>query len=141
MARAHDLLRAREWEGANLAEIANWSLEAFPVTQIDVAGPSIDISPRQALALSMAFHELATNAAKYGALSCEQGRVRLHWRVDEERRLHLDWQESGGPPVAEPSRKGFGSRLLERLLVSDLGAEIRLDYDPAGLKFAITAPL
>jgi two-component sensor histidine kinase len=126
---------------SNLADVANGSLEAFPLSQIDVAGPHVDISPRHALALSMAFHELATNAAKYGALSSAEGRVRLHWRVDDDNRLHLDWQELGGPPVVEPSSKGFGSRLLERLLVRDLGGEIRLDYDPAGLKFAITAPL
>ena len=141
MARAHDLLRTREWEGANLADLANGSLEAFPTSQIEVAGPAVDISPRHALALAMAFHELATNAAKYGALSCPEGCVRLRWTVDDQRTLHLDWDESGGPAVAEPSRKGFGSRLLERLLVRDLGGEIRLDYDPAGLKFAINAPL
>jgi two-component sensor histidine kinase/PAS domain-containing protein len=141
MARAHDLLRAREWEGANLADLANGSLEAFPTSQIQVAGAPVDISPRHALALAMAFHELATNAAKYGALSCPEGCVCLRWSVDDQRTLHLDWDESGGPAVSEPSRKGFGSRLLERLLVRDLGGEIRLDYDPAGLKFAISAPL
>lgn len=140
MAKAHDLLRSREWEGADLADVVSGALEAFPVDQIEIAGPSVDISPRQALALAMALHELATNAAKYGGLSSQQGSVRLQWRIDDDV-LHLEWQEFGGPPVVEPSKKGFGSRLLERLLVRDLGGEIRLDYDRAGLKFGITAPL
>jgi two-component sensor histidine kinase/PAS domain-containing protein len=140
MAKAHDLLRSREWAGANLADLAAHALDAFAVGQIEVSGADVDLSPRQALALSMALHELATNASKYGSLSCPQGRVRFRWHV-EESSLHLDWQESGGPAVAPPTQKGFGSRLLERLLVRDLGGDIRLDYDPSGLKFSIRAPL
>lgn len=140
MAKAHDLLRSREWIAANLADVVAHALDAFAVGQVDASGPDLDVSPRQALALSMALHELATNATKYGALSCSEGRVRVEWRVEDER-LTLEWQERGGPVVSPPSRKGFGSRLLERLLVRDLGGENSLVYDPAGLKFSITAQL
>ncbi|HEY7005737.1 MAG TPA: MEDS domain-containing protein [Sphingomicrobium sp.] len=140
MAKAHDLLRSREWASADLADIVDRALEAFAVAQIDVSGPSVEVSPRHALALSMALHELATNAAKYGALSVSGGHVDVRWTV-ENGLFRLDWRESGGPTVGEPAQKGFGSRLLERLLVRDLGGEIRLDYDPAGLKFSISAAL
>jgi two-component sensor histidine kinase/PAS domain-containing protein len=140
MAKAHDLLRSRDWTGANLADVVARSLDAFAVGMIEVSGPDLQIEPRQALALSMALHELATNATKYGALSAREGRVRVSWHV-ENGYLQFQWLESGGPPVAEPTRKGFGSRLLERLLVRDLGGEIGLAYDRSGLKFSIRAPL
>jgi len=140
MAKAHDLLRSRDWTGANLGDVVAHALDAFAVGQIEVCGSDAEVSPRHALALSMALHELATNATKYGALSCTRGRVRVAWHT-EEGNLHLDWQESGGPAVVTPTQKGFGSRLLERLLISDLGGAIRLDYDPSGLKFSITAQL
>jgi len=140
MAKAHDLLRSRDWTGANLPEVVAHALDAFAVGQIEVCGPDLEISPRHALALSMALHELATNATKYGALSCREGRVRVQWQV-EESGLLLNWLESGGPLVTPPVRKGFGSRLLERLLVSDLGGAISLNYDPAGVKFSITAQM
>lgn len=131
MARAHDLLSARSWIGAALIDLVDRSLEPFAIAQIDRSGPAIDVSPRHALGLSLAFHELATNASKYGALSRRGGRVRLSWQ-ERAGRLHLDWLESGGPTVAAPKRKGFGSRLLEDV-VRDLGGEASLDYAPSGL--------
>ena len=140
MAKAHDLLRSRDWTGADLAEIVARALGAFTSAQIDVTGPSTEVSARHALALSMALHELATNATKYGALSVSTGRVDLRWEVDDGL-LRLDWRESGGPTVSHPARKGFGSRLLERLLVQDLGGEIVLDYASTGLRFGISASL
>jgi len=140
MAKAHDLLRARDWTCANLAEVVARSLDAFAVGQIEVRGADLEIAPREALALSMAMYELATNASKYGALSSPAGRVSVEWRL-QNGNLILEWQESGGPPVTRPVRKGFGSRLLERLLSRDLGGDISLDYDPGGFKFSIRAPL
>jgi two-component sensor histidine kinase len=80
-----------------------------------VSGVSINIPPKHALALSLTLHELATNAIKYGALSCPEGIVNVHWGI-QQGMLHLDWKESGGPPVAPPTQKGFGSRLLEQLI-------------------------
>lgn len=87
-------------------------------------GEPVDVSPKHALALSLALHELATNATKYGALSCPEGRVSLKWQVREQT-LHLDWEESGGPQVAPPTKKGFGSRLLEQLVTGDLGGKYK----------------
>jgi two-component sensor histidine kinase len=120
------LLRSRDWTGAELSEVVARALDAFEFARIKVDGPEVDVSPRQALALSMALHELATNATKYGALSVSEGRVSVGWEVDGGN-LRLSWVETGGPAVQAPARKGFGSRLLERLLVSDLGGKITLD--------------
>jgi two-component sensor histidine kinase len=141
MAQAHDLLTVRAWTGANLTDVIMRALDAFSPTQMKISGaPSFDVSPKYALALSLALHELATNATKYGALSCSEGQVSLDWRV-KEGMLRLDWQESGGPPVAPPVRKGFGSRLLEELLVHDLGGDVRLDYGVSGVRCSITAAI
>jgi two-component sensor histidine kinase len=88
------------------------------------------------LSLSLALHELATNALKYGALSTGEGRVSLSWRLVEEdgvRRLHLQWAERGGPPVTTPSRKGFGSRLIERALAADIGGSVQLNFERSGV--------
>ena len=112
----------------------------FAADQINLAGPSREMSPHHALALSLALHELGTNAAKYGALSVPEGRIHLTWRIDAAV-LQLDWRESGGPPVTPPSRHGFGSRLLEEGLVHDLGSETKLDYTADGVRCAISALL
>lgn len=140
MARAHDLLTARAWAGADLVDVVARALDAFSPAQVSTAGVPTEISSRHTLALSLALHELATNAAKYGALSRTEGRVSVEWRV-EDGTLHLEWEEAGGPPVEKPTQTGFGSRLLELLLVHDLGGTIELDYAPAGLRCTITAPL
>jgi two-component sensor histidine kinase len=89
-------------------------------------------------------HELATNAVKYGALSQDEGRITVQWRVLESagtRRLELEWRESGGPPVTAPSHRGFGSRLIERSLSRELHGDVKLDFEPAGLVCHIIAPL
>ena len=138
MARAHDLLTSRSWTAADMREVVERALGAFSPKQIQISGGEVDLSPRQALALTLALHELATNATKYGALSTDEGRVDVQWQTADGR-LQFEWQESGGPLVIPPSRKGFGSRLLERLLVRDLGGEILLSYDREGLRFTISA--
>ncbi len=138
MARAHDLLTLRAWTGANVAEVVMRALDAFAAAQVAMSGAPIDVSPKHALTLSLALHELATNATKYGALSCPEGRVSVRWAV-KEKMLRLDWQESGGPPVAPPTQKGFGSRLLEEIVARDLSGDTKLDYDVAGVRCTITA--
>ncbi|MGH6865578.1 MAG: hypothetical protein ACREDO_05280 [Methyloceanibacter sp.] len=90
----------------------------------------------------MAVHELATNAAKYGALSSERGRVSVIWNVDPQgKTLHINWVESDGPPVAAPNKSGFGRLLLERALAADLKGDVKLDFAGAGLRCAIDLPL
>jgi PAS domain S-box-containing protein len=109
-----------------------------------LAGADVRLRPKLALALGMVFHELATNAASYGALSNRAGQIRVAWDVSEppaERRLRLGWTETGGPPVERPRRKGFGSRLIERSLAYELDAEVRLDYAPGGVACSIDVPV
>ena len=102
------------------------------------------LPPNLVLALGLAFHELATNAAKYGALSKEGGHIEVSWNLaaeGAERRLTLCWRESGGPPVHPPQRKGFGTRLLERGLSHELEGAVRLDYRAGGLACEIEIPV
>jgi two-component sensor histidine kinase len=109
-----------------------------------IQGPQVRLSPRMALAIAMALQELATNAIKYGALSAEAGQVEIRWSVEDEPgrpRLHLCWEERGGPPVAPPARRGFGSRLIERSLAQDLGGSVVLAFNPQGLACTVLAPL
>jgi two-component sensor histidine kinase len=116
------------------------ALDAFAQTQMTLSGTAIDVPPKHALALSLALHELATNAIKYGALSRPEGHVTVRWGV-QHGSLHLNWEESGGPPVAPPTQKGFGSRLLEQLIAHDLDGDTKLDFDVSGLRCSITAAL
>jgi two-component sensor histidine kinase len=109
-------------------------------SRVSLEGPDLQVTGRQALPLTLVLHELTTNATKYGALSRTEGRVTVQWRVQDDL-LYLVWQESEGPAVVAPVRKGFGSRLLEDFLVRDLGGATKLAYDPAGVRCTITARL
>jgi two-component sensor histidine kinase len=140
LAQAHDLLTVRAWTAVNLTDVVMRALDAFAQTQMTLSGTAIDVPPKHALALSLALHELATNAIKYGALSCPEGHVNVQWGV-QQGMLHLEWQESGGPPVAPPTQRGFGSRLLEQLIGRDLDGDTRLIYDVSGLRCSITATI
>lgn len=143
LSAAHNLLTQHSWEGADLRLVAERALEAFIVPgepQISRSGPEVTLEPQQALAISMALHELATNAVKYGALSVPKGRVRVSWGV-QNGRLALTWEETKGPVVAPPSNRGFGSRLLERGLASELGGQVELAFRPEGVCCRIDAPL
>ncbi|ANY85014.1 hypothetical protein BB934_43135 (plasmid) [Microvirga ossetica] len=147
LSRAHNVLTRESWEGAWLRDVIEEVLEPYRImgqARVEIRGPGIQVSPRFALALSMALHELATNATKYGALSNDTGRVRLTWsgdRTSSPPRLLLRWEENGGPPVSHPSRKGFGSRLIERSLAQDLDATVRIEYAATGLLCMVEAPL
>jgi two-component sensor histidine kinase len=140
MAQAHDLLTMQAGKGANLNDVVMRALDVFTPSQVSMTGAAIDVSPKHVLALSLALHELATNAVKYGALSWPEGRVSVQWGV-QEGLLHLHWEESGGPPVGAPTKKGFGSRLLEDLLARDLDGHTTLSYDAAGLCCRVIARL
>jgi two-component sensor histidine kinase len=144
---AHNLLTEHNWEGATLGRVAEMALRPHRSDREDrfeVHGPELHVPPKTALALAMALHELATNASKYGALSNATGHVHLQWQVSQERdgpRLHMEWSERGGPTVTLPSRKGFGSRLIERGLAAELGGSVELDYGSEGVTCTINAPL
>ena len=145
LARANDVLVAETWAGASLAALA--AEMAGPHgggERFAIAGPEMHLAPTLATAMALGLHELATNAAKYGALSTPHGQVALSWRLEgkgAERRFVLTWQESGGPPVAEPGPAGFGTRLIERGLAHELKAQVQLIYAPDGLLFTLSAPL
>ena len=140
---AHDVLTRENWEGAGLREIVQVALAPFEGDRIVTEGPDVRLGARAALALGMALHELATNAAKYGALSGDAGGVSLSWRIrpGESANLDLEWREHGGPPVTPPKRRGFGSRLLTQGVRSELNGAAEMDFAPSGLVCRIAAPL
>lgn len=144
LSEAHDVLTRENWEGADLLDVVDRLVALHGGEgRFVLDGPSVRLSPRPALSLSMALHELATNAVKYGALSRQGGQVGIGWSVDYSGvpRLALRWTESGGPPVIAPTRRGFGSRLIERGLASELSGEARIDFKPEGVECTITALL
>lgn len=143
LAQAHNLLTQTRWQGATLQEVVDLTLGPYPGNQVQAGGPSIHLASAVAVSLHLALHELATNAAKFGALSGGQGCVRLSWSLCDEPVpvVRIDWQESGGPPVVPPPRRGFGTRLLEQGLAYDLDANVTLIFNPEGLHCLITFPL
>jgi PAS domain S-box-containing protein len=145
LSKAHDVLTRESWEGAELRQVIEGALGAHAgENRIVLEGPSVWLPPAPALSLSLALHELATNAAKYGALSTLNGVVSIRWErgaAAGKPLLRLVWTESGGPAVAPPTRQGFGSRLIERSLSAELDASVRLAYPPEGATCTIELPL
>lgn len=138
--RAHDILTAETWATAQLQDVVAAALESHNDARISWTGPNITLGSKQALSLSLALHELATNAAKYGALSDADGRVDINWQVvvgGEHARFEFEWREHGGPVVASPTRHGFGSRLIQRVLAADFGADPELRFDADGFVFSL----
>ena len=143
LSHTHNLLTQSHWEGADLRAILEHETEAYGPTRISLNGPPVSLEPAVVLSLGMIFHELATNAAKYGALHTADGRVLIDWGLADQRdrKLKLIWREIGGPKVTVPDRRGFGSRLIERNIRHDLAGEIDLVYAPEGLIAELTVPL
>jgi PAS domain S-box-containing protein len=143
LAGAHDLLTRERWDGAELSDVIAEALAPYPREHFAISGPPLRLTPRVVLAMSLALHELATNAAKYGALSDPQGRVAITWTVEASDPPHfgLRWEESDGPAVSHPDRKGFGTRLVENVLAAELNGSVRLCYEPKGLVCSVEAPL
>jgi PAS domain S-box-containing protein len=146
LSRAHDVLTRENWEGASLSEVVAQALEPYgdrAEDRLHLSGPHVRLTPHTALALAMAVQELATNAVKYGALSTPAGAVAITWTVDPgaPAMLHLRWEESGGPPVEPPARRGFGSRLIERSLAHELEGAVRIAFAPTGVVCTVDAPL
>ena len=138
---AHDLLTRGGWSKADLGELMQVCTRAHG-ERVERAGPEVALDPHTAVALSMVFHELATNSAKYGALSAPAGRVGIDWRIDPETgRLTIVWTETGGPPVTAPSKPGFGTRLIDSSVRRELKGVPSFDFRPEGLVFEATLPL
>lgn len=143
MARTHGLLTSEKWRGASLSRIIRGELRPYAEGNgeaVVLTGPDCILPPRLALDFAMVIHELATNAAKYGALSVPGGRITVDWSMEGDEaniRLALIWQESGGPPVEPPSRRGFGTRLLENVLGRTPKSSLELEFDPQGVRCRI----
>jgi two-component sensor histidine kinase len=142
---AHNLLTRENWEGVSLRDLLLQELQPYHATdtpRFQTRGPDIRLTPKAAVALAMAFHELATNAAKYGAFSTPTGKVDVVWGLQKSSPhiLRLIWTETGGPKVTTPVRKGFGSRLIERGLSLELDGRVQLDFNPSGLVCTIGIP-
>ena len=146
LAKTHVLL-SEEGRAATFADILHSELDAFDDgngERIKLSGPSVDLPSRLAVSLGMAVHELATNAAKFGALSVYGGKVAVAWTVviDAERHtLNIDWVESGGPPVTKPVRQGFGARLLDFVLPGQIQAKTTIEYRPDGVRVHCAVPI
>lgn len=141
LSATHNLLTATSWRGAELRDVLSMELSPYGAERYGLEGGVVDLSAPAALALGMLVHELATNAAKHGALSEPGGRVEVAWRLAPEGKLVLDWRETGGPPVAVSTHRGFGSRLIERSLRGDLAGAAVLAFHPDGLCCHIELPL
>ena len=142
MARAHSLLSQSRWEGVSINHLLMEELDPYirEHSAFEIFGPDLILTSKSALALSLAIHELATNAAKYGALSRPEGRVSIRWALTDKGGLDLSWTESGGPPVSAPIRRGFGSTLIERALAMETNGVARLSYLADGVVCDVALP-
>ena len=146
LANTHTILTEEYWQKASIHELLAKELDLYDddSARVRVNGPPLELPSGYAVPLGMAFHELTTNAAKYGALKNGTGHVAIDWSVDREAtpsRVDIAWTEHDGPPVAKPTRIGFGTRLLQRILTAQMSADVGIDYDPAGLRVTVSFPL
>jgi PAS domain S-box-containing protein len=149
LSRSHDLLARENWKSAGLHDVVHFALEPFGVAddradRIQITGENVRFPPKAALALGIAFNELATNAVKYGALSNNTGKLLVEWKIEQlskGNRIILRWEESDGPSVSPPSRKGFGSGLIERNLAHELGGTVKLSYRTTGVVCTMDIPV
>lgn len=144
LSATHDLLTQSDWGTTPIRSVIEAELVPYAQAgehQVDLQGPDIQLAPNDALSLGLAVHELATNAAKYGALSQPGGTVTAHWRLIAEALVRVEWQESGGPPVAPKRGRGFGTDLIERIVAHELKNPVELTFDPAGVRCVLTIPV
>lgn len=147
LSRAHDLLSQEKWVGADMHNVINRVLEPYSVLRtprISITGPKLPLTPPRAVMMSMILHEIATNAAKYGALSNDTGKITIDWTLLPDAsapKLQMTWLESGGPYVSAPTRKGFGSKLIERGARDQLGGSATADFLPTGVVYTIECAL
>jgi two-component sensor histidine kinase/CheY-like chemotaxis protein len=143
LSTAHALLSESRWEGADLNELVDEELAPYRQNDVDriaVSGPAVFLPPASAQILAIVLHELATNAAKYGAIATSAGRIEVSWGISQKE-LKLSWQESGGPLVNKPSSTGFGSKVISTSVVQQLGGVVDFDWRPEGLVFTMSASI
>lgn len=143
LAQTHLMLIEKDWQGANLAEVVRTEMSPY-AGRVQIEGPELFLTAKAAQNFALALHELATNAAKYGALSSPNGRVYVSWSTSKPNGVSLfafRWQERGGPPVSQPRHKGFGSVVLEQVMAGYFGAPPQVDFAIAGLSYELCGPL
>ena len=146
MGRANGLLSEERWRNADMADLVKSALDPFIAKdkeRVHISGPSLHVAAPSAVMISMMLHELATNAAKYGALSNDLGEVSVGWRPvgEAESRVQLTWRETGGPAVAAPARTGFGTTLIQRGFTGQLGGSADIEFAPTGLRCTLECPV
>lgn len=144
LSATHDLLSQSEWSNARIGDIVRSELAPYLATtdrHLEIAGPDIGLAPNDALSLGLIVHELATNAGKYGALSTNDGKVYISWRLIELHSAEFLWREAGGPRVVAPARQGFGMTLIEKVAEHELGSAIDLRFEPGGVECLLVLPV
>jgi PAS domain S-box-containing protein len=146
LAVAHDILTQTRWIGIGLSELLIAVLAPYrssDETRVSIVGPAVLLPARAVVPLSMVLHEMATNAAKYGALSKRRGSIEITWQVTNgtEKSIELVWAERGGPKVKAGASSGFGTKLIDRVISHDLDGSINIDFDPAGVRWTIAFPV
>ena len=143
LANVHRLFVESRWTGAEIDSLVKQELAAYcqeGETRARIDGPNLSLEPNAAQTVAVTLHELATNAAKYGALSVPEGRVQVEWSRAADGRLVLRWVETGGPPVKPPKRKGFGTRVMHSMIQRHMNGEMRFDWHAEGLICEVAIP-
>jgi two-component sensor histidine kinase len=146
MANAHSLLSQSRWNGVNLADLVHNQLAPYAtIANTMIGGPDVTLAPAATQAVAMALHELVTNAVKYGSLSNPNGHVSVNWdRENDEKtltRVMIEWRETGGPPVQESPKLGYGTSLIRELIPHELGGTVDLIFAPDGVCCKINVPI
>ncbi|MBS0482293.1 MAG: CHASE domain-containing protein [Proteobacteria bacterium] len=144
LSATHDLLSERDWKDAPVRDVVKSELAPYldpDDSHAEIDGPDAMLAPRDALSLGLALHELATNAAKYGALSTVEGRVSVAWHLISPAACQIKWRECGGPPVQPPQHRGFGTDLIEKIVSHELQSPVDLRFDPSGVTCVLTVPV
>ncbi|WP_454759043.1 sensor histidine kinase [Caulobacter segnis] len=143
IAATHNVLTDHNWSAASLRQIVDGSVAPYSANpaQLTITGQDLQVSPKPAVVMALAFHELAINALKYGALSAANGHVDIRWSIQPGDELYIEWAERGGPAVRPPEKRGFGSRIVEMALPNELGGAVEVDYRAEGLRCSIRSPL
>ena len=144
LSATHDLLTQSDWGATPIRSVIQAELVPYAEAsqhQVDLQGPAVELAPNDALSLGLAMHELATNAAKYGALSEPGGCIKVHWSLASPRLVRVLWEESGGPEVTPPKNRGFGTDLIEKIVASELKSPVILRFDPEGVSCTLTVPI
>jgi two-component sensor histidine kinase/CHASE1-domain containing sensor protein len=144
LSATHDLLSQSDWSNAPLGEVIRAELAPYmdgKDSHVVMSGPEIKLAPNDAMSLGLAIHELATNAAKYGALSALSGRIHVHWTLIDADQAEIHWREEGGPTVNEPNKRGFGRDLIEKIVAHELRSEVDLRFLPGGVECRLKVPV